>query len=122
MPTTAPPALQQCVDSSDTARKLIYQNFVGRRLQPGESYDLVTLEGDTTLEANDVGIGRVVCAVTYDLNLKSLVGQLAENGEFKRAEALGRLMRRNGATASTRARYSVKPTATPGETFIELLP
>jgi len=121
MPSSLPPALQQCTDSSDTARKLIYQMFVGRKLQSGETYDLVRLEGDTTLEASDSGIGRIVCAVTYDLNLKSLVGRLAENGEFGRAEALGRLMRRSGTMASTRVQYSVKQTATPGTSYVELL-
>ena len=121
IPPATPPALQQCVDSSDTARKLIYQSFVGRKIQPGEDYSSVTLEGDTTLEENDTGIGRVVCAVTYDLNLKPLVGHLAENGEFGRAETIGRMIRRSGPMASTRVRYSVKPTATAGTTFIELL-
>ena len=121
-PPSKPPALQQCVASSDIARKLIYQSFVGRKIQPGEDYSQVTLEGDTTLEESDADIGRVICAVTYDFNLKPLVGHLAESGEFGRAEAIARLIRRSGAMVSTRVRYSVKPTATDGETFIELLP
>ena len=121
-PPATPPALQQCVESSDTARKLIFQAFIHRKIQPGEDYSGVTLEGDTTLEENDTGIGRVVCAVTYDFNLKPLVGHLAENGEFGRAESIARLIRRSGALTSTRVRYSVKPTATAGTTFVELLP
>lgn len=122
VPPSISPALQQCVDSSDTARRLIFQSFVFRKLLPGEDYSGVTLESDTTLEENDAGIGRVVCAVTYDFNLKPLLGHLAETGEFGRAEAIARLIRRGGALASTRVRYSVKPTATAGTTYVELLP
>ncbi|RYC28931.1 hypothetical protein D3273_26685 [Lichenibacterium minor] len=122
VPPATPPALQQCVESADTARKLIFQAFVSRKIQPGEDYSAVTLEGDTTLEENDAGIGRVVCAVTYDFDLKPLLGHLAETGEFGRAESIARMIRRSGAIASTRVRYSVKPTATAGTTYVELLP
>ncbi len=122
VPPSTPPAMQQCIDSADTARKLIFQAFVSRKLQPGEDYSIVTLEGDTTLEENDTGIGRIVCAVTYDFNLKPLLGHLAETGEFGRAESIARMIRRSGAVASTRVRYSVKPTATAGTTYVELLP
>ncbi len=87
-----------------------------------QDYSAVTLEGDTTLEENDAGIARVVCAVTYDFDLKPLLGHLAETGEFGRAESIARMIRRSGAIASTRVRYSVKPTATAGTTYVELLP
>ena len=117
-----PPELQRCVADSDSARRLIYQAFVGRRLQAGETYEPVALEADTTLEANDTSIGRIVCAVTYDVDLKALEAQLAARGEAARAAAIDKLMRRVGPTSSARIKYSVKPTATPGQNYVELLP
>ena len=121
-PSGIPPELQRCVSDSDSARRLIYQAFVGRRLQPGEAYDPVSLEADTTLEANDTSIGRIVCAVTYDVDLKKLAEELAAHGEAARAAAIDKLLKRVGPVSTARIKYSVKPTATPGQNYVELLP
>ena len=121
-PSGIPPELQRCVADSDSARRLIYQAFVGRRLQPGENYDPVSLEADTTLEANDTSIGRIVCAVTYDVDLKKLAAELAARGEAARSAAIDKLLRRIGPVSTARIKYSVKPTATPGQNYVELLP
>ena len=118
----AVPAMNQCVGSSDTVRRLIYQTFLGRKLRGEDSPDLVSLQNDTTVEANDPNIGRLVCAVSYELNLRSLIGRLAEDGDLQRASILSRLMRRSGPVASNRVKYSVKPTAMSGQSFVELLP
>ena len=116
------PAMSRCVGSSDAARTLIYQSFVGRRIRDDESPSLVTLQNDTTVEATDPAIGRVVCAVSYDMNLRSLIDRLTGTGEAQRAALLSQIMRRGGPTATKRVRYSIKPTATQGQIFVELMP
>jgi serine protease Do len=120
--TDVPPKMDECLNGQDTVRTLILQAFLSRRLARGESYNVVTLRDDTTVEAVDSVTNRVTCAVTYDMNLKALVGGLAENGYMQRANALSLLARRSGSQISNRVRYSVKPTARAGQTFIELLP
>jgi len=121
-PVSTPSQLQTCADVSATLKKLIYQVFLGREVRRGETYDTVSLRNDTTLEAYDTSIQKVTCAVTYDLPLKPLIGHLAEEGELARAGVLSKLSRRSGGTVSNRVKYVVKPTATPGQQFIELLP
>lgn len=116
------PAMSRCIGSSDAARTLIYQSFVGRRIRGDENSSLVMLQNDTTVEATEPAIGRVVCAVSYDMNLRSLIDRLAGGGEVQRAALLAQLMRRAGPTASKRVKYSIKPTATQGQIFVELLP
>ena len=78
--------LQQCANVSDLVRKLIYQTFAGRNIHSGESYDSVSLQNDTTLEEFDPTTEKVTCAVTYEITLRPLVGRLAEEGNFRRAE------------------------------------
>jgi uncharacterized protein len=116
------PAMTACTDSDETVRKIIYEIFLGRRMLPNESYDLLGLRDDTTVEGYDASINKTTCAVTYDLNLKRLIGRLAENGDLQRVFSLNRLMQRTGATASKRIIYTVKPTAKEGQTFVEVLP
>ena len=82
----------------------------------------MALEADTTLEANDTSIGRIVCAVTYDVDLKKLAAGLAARGEAARSAAIDKLLRRIGPVSTARIKYSVKPTATPGQNYVELLP
>lgn len=113
--------LKACVDQSDLVRKLIYQTFADRKTYAGESYESVSLHNDATLEGYDANIGKVTCAVTYEIILTKLIGRLAEDGNFRRAEALNRLSRRSGGVVSTRVRFTVKPTATPGNVFVELM-
>ena len=113
--------MRACADSSDTVKTIIYQMFAGRKMLASENDAMVTLEDDTTVEAADSGIGKVICAVTYDLNLKRMIGQLAEVGDMRRAAALNIMSRRAGAEVSRRIKYSVKPTAQ-GKSFVEVLP
>jgi hypothetical protein len=113
--------LQRCANVSDLVRKLIYQTFAGRNVRNGESYDSVSLENDTTFEEFDPTTDKVTCAVTYEITLRPLIDRLAEEGNFRRAESLMRLSRRSSGLVSTRVRYTVKPTATSGTVFVELL-
>ncbi len=117
-----PPQLQTCSNAGGTVRKLVYQTFAGRKLLPDEATDAVTLQDDTTLEAYDPVLRRVTCAVTYDIVLRPLIGRLAKDGDLARAETLSRMSRRSGGKASSRVRYTVKPTATPGSEYVELMP
>ena len=120
----APPAnshLQTCAGQSEFVRKLIYQSIAGRNVRAGETYDSVSLHQDTTLEDFDANTQKTTCAVTYDIALKALIGRLAEDGNFGRAETLKRQGRRSGGIVSARVRYTVKPTATPGTVFVELM-
>lgn len=113
--------LKTCADHSDFVRKLIYQTFAGRNVHSGETYDSVSMHQDTTLEDFDANTQKITCAVSYDIALKPLIGRLAEDGNFARAETLNRLGRRSGGVVSARIRYTVKPTATPGTVFVELM-
>ena len=88
---------------------------------PNENDDMISLEDDTTVEGTDASIDKVVCAVTYDLSIKPIIGQLAEAGDMGRANALNQLARRNGEQLSKRIKFSVKPTAQ-GGTFVQVLP
>ena len=115
------PTMSACTDSSDVIRKLIYQQFVGRNIFENEDYSLVMLQDNMTVEANDADINKVTCAVSYDMNIRSLIGKVAENGEIQRASILSRLMRRVGSIVSNRVTFTVKPTSKQGETFIELM-
>ena len=117
-----PPQLQRCVDVADTVRKLIYQRFAGRNVTSGETYDDVTLDNDETLEGYDAGIAKVTCAVGYTFVPRALIGRLAEDGNIGRAAMLGRLSRMRGGSLAGRLRYTVKPTATAGTSYIELMP
>jgi hypothetical protein len=72
------------------------------------------------LEAFDSAIQKATCAVTYELNLRPVVGHLAENGEMYRARSLNVLIRRNGPELSHRIKYTVKPTSS--GSYIEILP
>ncbi len=121
-PSDAPPQLQTCARASDTVQKLVYQAFAGRNLRKDEAYDAVVLQGDTTLEGYEPALRKVTCAVTYEVTLRPMIGRLAEDGDMGRAQALSRLARRSGGSASKRIRYTVKPTATAGTEFVELLP
>lgn len=112
--------LQLCVGQSELVRKLIYQTFAGRKMRSAETYDSVTLHQDTTLEDFDANTQKTTCAVSYDIALKSLIGRLAEDGNFARAETLNRLGHGSGGVVTARVRYTVKPTATPGTVFVEL--
>ena len=117
-----PPQLQRCSQVSDTVQKLIYQQFAGRKIGPGESVTDVSLQNDETLEGYDQNIGKATCAVSYSFAPRNLIGRLAEDGNIARAASLGRLSRGRGGTVTGRVRYTVKPTATAGSSFIELLP
>jgi len=80
------------------------------------------MRDDATLEGIDNSISKLTCAVTYEVRLRRIIGQLAEAGEIGRAALLDRLARRSGAVLTQRVKFTVKPTATPGVTYIELLP
>jgi hypothetical protein len=115
-------ALGVCAKSLDTVRKLILQTFLGRDARSTDPIDAVSVHDDTTLEAIDSSISKLTCAVSYDVRLRLLIGRLAEAGEINRAATLDRLARRSGPTLSQRVRFTVKPTATSGVTYVELLP
>ncbi len=117
-----PPQLQRCVHVADTVRKLIYQQFAGRQAIADETFGDVTLDDDETLEGYDSGIAKATCAVGYSFSPRALIGRLAEDGNMIRAASLGRLSRMRGGTITGRVRYTVKPTATAGTDYIELLP
>lgn len=117
-----PPQLQRCVHVAETVRKLIFEQFAGRRTATDETLSDVTLDNDETLEAYDSSIAKVTCAVDYSFSPRALIGRLAEDGNMGRAASLGRLSRLRGGTVSGRVRYTVKPTATAGTDYIELLP
>lgn len=117
-----PPQLQRCVHVAETVRKLIYQKFAGRQAAADETFADVTLGDDETLEAYDAGLAKVTCAVDFSFSPRALIGRLAEDGNIGRAAFLGRLSRLRGGTFTGRVRYTVKPTATAGTDYIELLP
>ena len=117
-----PPQLQRCVHVAETVRKLIYQRFAGRQAAADETFSDVTLTDNETLEAYDLSIAKVTCAVDYTFSPRALIGRLAEDGNISRAASLGRLSRLRGGTVTGRVRYTVKPTATAGTDYIELLP
>jgi serine protease Do len=119
--SSIPPSMSMCVNSLDVVKKLIVQAFLNRKFFDIETYNVVTLQDDTTVEALEDDIGKVTCAVTYDLDLRKLIGKLAENGHMDRARLLNQLAKRDGPTISTRVHFTVKPTANTGSTFIELL-
>lgn len=127
-PATAPAAsipdgpMGRCVESGDTVRKLVFQMFAGRRMRDGESDEDVTLDDDTTVEGTDTGIGKVTCAVTVSIDAKGLVGKLAQAGDIRQAGAVFGLLQRKGPKLSNRVRFTVKPTAKEGQSYVELLP
>ena len=118
----APPQLQKCAGVADTVRKLIYEQFAGRHIASDETFSDVVLDNDETLEDYDPNIAKVTCAVSYTFSPRALVGRLAEDGNMGRAATLGRLSRLRGGSISGRVHYTVKPTATTGTSYIELLP
>lgn len=117
---SVPSQLQTCIDVSDTVKKLVYQIFLGRQIRSNEPSSSVDLKDDTTLEAFDAGIQKATCAVTYELNLRPVIGHLAENGEMLRAQGLNQLIRRSGPIVHNRIKYTVKPTSS--GSYIEILP
>jgi hypothetical protein len=105
-----------------TVRRLVYQTFAGRKMSPSESDDAVTVAGDATLEGYDSVLRKATCAVSYTITLRSLIGRVAEDGNIARAGSLGRLSRRVGGVISNRIKFTVKPTASAGTDYVELLP
>jgi hypothetical protein len=101
-------------------QRRIWFCLIGIRSRPNEPYSSVTLQDDVTLEAFDSAIQKTTCAVSYELNLRPVVGHLAENGEMYRAQSLNLLIRRNGPDVSHRIKYTVKPTSS--GSYIEILP
>ena len=116
------PSLTVCVEKVDTVRKLILQTFLARDARPSDPIDAVSMRDDTTLEGNDTSISKLTCAVTYDINLKRIIGRLAEDGNLRRSGTLMGWLAGRGQILSQRVRYTVKPTAKPGVTYVEILP
>jgi serine protease Do len=117
-----PTSMHMCVDSLNVVRDLIVQAFLNRKLNTSEHYDVVTLDDDTTVEDLNQPINKVTCAVTYKLDLKQLIGLLAQNGYMQTAYKLNHIAISSGSTIERRIRFTVKPTAKEGSTWIELLP
>jgi hypothetical protein len=118
----ASPPLSKCAESLETVRKLVLQTFLGRGARASDPIDAVSIQNDATLEGVDNTISKLTCAVTYEVGLRRIIGQLAEAGDIGRAALLDKLARRSGAVLIQRVKFTVKPTATPGMTYIELLP
>jgi hypothetical protein len=82
--------------------------------------DFITLHDDFTVNGNNPTINKVTCAVSYELNLRGMIGKLAENGQMRTANALNDIVRRRGGNISARVSYTVQPTSKPGQTWIQL--
>jgi hypothetical protein len=114
--------LEVCSGSGDTVRDLILSSIVGRRDTMNQLGDFVTLRDDFIVNANDTTIKKVTCAVTYEANLRAIVGKLAKNGQMQTAMVVNNIIRRQGTALSRRITYTVQPTSKPGQTWIQLLP
>ena len=114
--------LEVCGGSGDTVRDLVLSSIVGRRDTMNLLGNFITLHDDFTVSANNTTINKVTCAVSYEADLRGIVGKLAENGQMQTAMIISNVIRRQGPTLSRRVNYTVQPTSKVGQTWIQLLP
>ena len=76
----------------------------------------VKMRDDATVESVSEVTGKIGCAVSYDVNLKGLAGQVLQEGATNRAQILIREIARKGALVTNHITYTVQRTS--GGSFV----
>lgn len=114
-------AMDICSGSKSTVERIVAGQLIGRQLKPGDGLSAVSAENNFTLDGVDDKIGKTICSVTVNVDLRSMVSELASRNEMRAAGQMTQLASRRGSQLSRRVRFSVQPTSTPGQTWVTVL-
>lgn len=115
-------SLDACTSAKPTVERIVGSQLIGRKIKPEDDFKAVSAQDNVTLDGVDDKIGKTLCSVTVDVDLRTLVVELASHNEMRAASQMSQLAARRGAALNRRVRFSVQPTSTPGQTWIIVLP
>lgn len=114
--------LARCVNAKETVKVLILRNFTFGASPTEGMHSTINVVDDFTADTYDRAVDLVGCSVSYSLNIRSLIGKMAEQGLMDPATRLNQAAKRVGNSVSARVRFTVKPTSDPKKSWVTLLP
>jgi hypothetical protein len=114
------PSLESCMSGESVVRRIIIGELTGKRPEPGSESPSVTTR-DFTLDGVNDRIDKTTCSATVDIDLRTLVSELAAKNEMRAASQLSRFAARRGARVNRRVTYTVQPTSESGRIWVTII-